>query len=34
MRVCNACGRQNPDDADFCVCGDYLRWEPTSHARA
>jgi beta-lactam-binding protein with PASTA domain len=34
MRVCNACGRENPDDADFCVCGEYLRWEPTGHVRA
>ncbi len=34
MRVCGACGRENPDDADFCVCGEYLRWEPTGHVRA
>jgi len=34
VRVCNACGRENPDDSDFCVCGEYLRWEPTSHVRA
>jgi len=34
MRTCSACGRSNPDDADFCVCGEYLRWEPTSHVRA
>lgn len=34
MRVCNACGQENPDDSDFCVCGEYLRWEPTNHLRA
>ena len=34
MRICAACGRENPDDADFCVCGEYLRWEPTNHVRA
>ena len=34
MRVCASCGRENPDDADFCVCGEYLRWEPTNHVRA
>ena len=34
MRVCHACGRENPDEADFCVCGEYLRWEPTGHVRA
>ena len=34
MRVCNACGRENPDDSDFCMCGEYLRWEPTNHVRA
>jgi beta-lactam-binding protein with PASTA domain len=34
MRTCHACGRENPDEADFCVCGEYLRWEPTSHALA
>ena len=34
MRVCSACGRENPDDADFCVCGEYLRWEPTGQVRA
>ena len=26
---CPSCGRQNPDDRDFCECGEYLRWEPT-----
>ncbi|HEX3977777.1 MAG TPA: PASTA domain-containing protein [Solirubrobacteraceae bacterium] len=30
MRVCRSCGRENPDDADFCSCGEYLRWEPTN----
>jgi beta-lactam-binding protein with PASTA domain len=34
MRVCNACGRENPDGTDFCACGEYLRWEPTGHVRA
>ena len=34
MRVCSSCGRENPDDADFCVCGEYLRWEPTGQVRA
>ena len=34
MRICSSCGRENPDDADFCVCGEYLRWEPTSHVQA
>ncbi|HEY5143294.1 MAG TPA: hypothetical protein VII98_07320, partial [Solirubrobacteraceae bacterium] len=30
MRTCASCGRQNPDEQDFCACGEYLRWEPTS----
>ena len=30
MRVCQSCGRENPDYRDFCECGEYLRWEPTS----
>jgi beta-lactam-binding protein with PASTA domain len=34
MRVCRACGRENPDDADFCTCGEYLRWEPTNFVEA
>ncbi|HSC02447.1 MAG TPA: PASTA domain-containing protein [Solirubrobacteraceae bacterium] len=34
MRICATCGRENPDDADFCVCGEYLRWEPTSYVQA
>ena len=29
MRVCSSCGRENPDDRDFCECGEYLRWDPT-----
>ncbi|MGN6869364.1 MAG: hypothetical protein ACTHMY_13275, partial [Solirubrobacteraceae bacterium] len=34
MRICATCGRENPDDADFCVCGEYLRWEPTNYVQA
>jgi len=34
MRVCNSCGRENPDDRDFCECGEYLRWEPTGVVQA
>jgi len=34
MRICPSCGRENPSDADFCSCGEYLRWEPTSHLPA
>ncbi|HZE14829.1 MAG TPA: zinc ribbon domain-containing protein, partial [Mycobacterium sp.] len=34
MRVCPNCGRENPDNRDFCVCGEYLRWEPTQHIAA
>ncbi|HET6869915.1 MAG TPA: PASTA domain-containing protein, partial [Solirubrobacteraceae bacterium] len=34
MRICPTCGRENPDDADFCVCGEYLRWEPTNYVEA
>jgi beta-lactam-binding protein with PASTA domain/Tol biopolymer transport system component len=30
VRTCPSCGRQNPDDLDFCECGEYLRWDPTS----
>jgi beta-lactam-binding protein with PASTA domain len=29
MRTCQSCGRENPNDRDFCECGEYLRWEPT-----
>jgi hypothetical protein len=31
MKTCTSCGRENPDDNDFCECGEYLRWEPTSY---
>jgi beta-lactam-binding protein with PASTA domain len=31
MRTCESCGRENADDADFCACGEYLRWEPTNY---
>ena len=34
MRVCSSCGRENPDDRDFCECGEYLRWEPTGVVQA
>jgi beta-lactam-binding protein with PASTA domain len=34
VRTCQACGRENPDDRDFCECGEYLRWEPTQHLQA
>jgi beta-lactam-binding protein with PASTA domain len=34
MRTCRACGRKNPDDSDFCTCGEYLRWEPTNYVQA
>ena len=34
MRVCNSCGRENPDDRDFCECGEYLRWDPTGVVQA
>jgi beta-lactam-binding protein with PASTA domain len=30
VRVCRSCGRENPDESDFCSCGEYLRWEPTN----
>ena len=30
MRICRSCGRENPDESDFCTCGEYLRWEPTN----
>jgi DNA polymerase-3 subunit gamma/tau len=29
VRICPNCGRENPPDRDFCVCGEYLRWELT-----
>ncbi|MEA2180850.1 MAG: hypothetical protein QOF69_35 [Solirubrobacteraceae bacterium] len=31
MRTCPSCARENADDVDFCACGEYLRWEPTSY---
>lgn len=27
---CPSCGRPIDGDADFCACGEYLRWEPTT----
>src|SRR4051794_37148907 len=34
MRVCQSCGKENPQDQDFCSCGEYLRWEPTGYMQA
>jgi beta-lactam-binding protein with PASTA domain len=34
MRICASCGRENPDDRDFCECGEYLRWDPTGVVQA
>ena len=34
MRTCQSCGRENPDDRDFCECGEYLRWDPTGFVQA
>jgi beta-lactam-binding protein with PASTA domain len=34
MRTCPSCGRENTNDSDFCACGEYLRWEPTSFVEA
>jgi beta-lactam-binding protein with PASTA domain len=34
MRVCPSCGRENGGNRDFCVCGEYLRWEPTQQIAA
>jgi beta-lactam-binding protein with PASTA domain len=34
MRTCQSCGRENPDERDFCDCGEYLRWEPTGVVEA
>jgi beta-lactam-binding protein with PASTA domain len=34
MRTCPRCERQNPNDSDFCICGEYLRWEPTRRHQA
>lgn len=32
MRACQSCGQENPEDQDFCSCGEYLRWEPTGYS--
>ena len=34
MRTCQSCGKENPNDRDFCSCGEYLRWEPTGFVQA
>jgi beta-lactam-binding protein with PASTA domain len=34
MRICQSCGRENPNERDFCECGEYLRWEPTGIVEA
>jgi beta-lactam-binding protein with PASTA domain len=34
MRTCQSCGLQNPEDRDFCECGEYLRWDPTGIVQA
>jgi beta-lactam-binding protein with PASTA domain len=34
MKTCPNCSKENPDDADFCSCGEYLRWEPTGFVQA
>src|SRR5437773_2329756 len=34
MRTCQSCGLENPDDRDFCDCGEYLRWDPTGFVQA
>jgi hypothetical protein len=34
MRTCQSCGRENPNDRDFCECGEYLRWDPTGFVEA
>src|SRR5262245_28502244 len=34
MRTCQSCGLENPDDRDFCDCGEYLRWDPTGFMQA
>jgi beta-lactam-binding protein with PASTA domain len=34
VRICQSCGRENAEDSDFCACGEYLRWEPTSFVSA
>jgi beta-lactam-binding protein with PASTA domain len=34
MRTCPRCERHNANDSDFCICGEYLRWEPTRRLQA
>lgn len=34
MRTCPKCGNENPDERDFCTCGEYLRWDPTRIVQA
>jgi len=34
MRTCPSCGLENTDDAHFCSCGEYLRWDPTRNLPA
>ncbi len=29
-QTCPSCGRPTEGAGDFCVCGEYLRWEPTT----
>jgi len=31
VKKCPVCGRENPEDRDFCECGEYLRWEQTTY---
>ena len=31
MSTCPSCGRPKPEDRDFCECGEYLRWDPTTY---
>jgi hypothetical protein len=31
VTTCPSCGRPKPEDRDFCECGEYLRWDPTSY---
>jgi beta-lactam-binding protein with PASTA domain len=34
VRTCSSCGREHPDERDFCECGEYLRWDPTRIVQA
>jgi hypothetical protein len=34
LPACPRCGKPTPPDADFCSCGEYLRWEATGYAPA